>query len=100
MFTVYEKLGALKNTNPALIGGKEPSTYTRLSTSDDTKVLAFERAKTGKKVIYIGNLSKETIAVTMSLEGSYTDYMTGKKITYKKGAKIDFSPWEYHVLVK
>jgi glycosidase len=100
MFAFYEKLGALKNTNPALTGGKEPATYTRLATSDDTKVLAFERAKSGKKVFYIANLSKETIAVTLPLEGSYTDYMTGKKISYKKGVKINFSPWEYHILVK
>ena len=100
MFPVYEKLSALKNTNIALNGGKEAASYTRLTTSNDEKVIAFAREKGGKKVIYLANLSKENQAFTASIEGTYLDYMTGKKVTFKKGEKLDYKAWEYHILVK
>ncbi len=100
MFPIYEKLGVLKNTNSALNGGKEPASYTRLETSNDNHVLAFERAKSDKKVIYVANLSQETTHAIVPLEGTYTDYITGKKLTFTKDVKIDLTPWEYHILIK
>ncbi len=99
MAAVYEKLGKLKSENPALNGGKNPASYTRLSTSDDTQILAFERDKDGKKVIFIANLSKKPKRFTVSLEGSFLDYMSNVSTTLEKGQKIDFKPWEYKVLI-
>jgi glycosidase len=100
MFSIYEKLGALKNSNSALNGAKEAASYTRLESSGNEQFLAFEREKNGKKVVYIANLSKENIHVSIQLEGTYLDYMTGKKMIYKKDDKFDYKPWEYHVLIK
>jgi hypothetical protein len=93
------KLGKLKNENSALNGGKNPASYTRISTSDDIRILAFERAKEGQKVVYLGNLSKDTAVFSAAFEGKYTDYMTGEKESFSKNQKINFKPWEYKILI-
>jgi glycosidase len=93
------KLGKLKNENSALNGGKTSASYSRISTSNDTKILAFERAKGGQNVIYVGNLSKETAAFSAAFDGKYTDYMTGEKVSFSKNQKMNFKPWEYKILI-
>ena len=93
------KLGKLKNENCALNGGKKSASYTRISTSDDTKILAFARAKENSKVIYVGNLCKTNTSFTSSFEGKFTDYMTGEKVNYTKNQKLNFKPWEYKILI-
>ena len=93
------KLGKLKNENSALNGGKNPASYTRISTSNNTKIVAFERAKEAKKVIYLGNLSKGVVAFSVAFEGKYTDYMTGEKVGFSKNKKLNFKPWEYKILI-
>ncbi|RAR74081.1 alpha-amylase family glycosyl hydrolase [Flavobacterium aciduliphilum] len=100
MFPIYEKLGALKNSNPALNGGKDAASYRRLNTTADEQFLAFERERDHKKVLYIANLSSEKLAVTIPIEGTFIDYMTGKKLSFKKDAKLEYAPWEYHILLK
>lgn len=93
------KLGKLKNENCALNGGKKSGSYTRISTSDDAKILAFARAKENSKVIYVGNLCKTNTSFTSSFEGKFTDYMTGEKVNYTKNQKLNFKPWEYKILI-
>jgi glycosidase len=93
------KLGKLKNENCALNGGKKSASYTRISTSDDAKILAFARAKENNKVIYVGNLCKTNTSFTSSFEGKFTDYMTGEKVSYSKNQKLNFKPWEYKILI-
>ncbi len=100
MFPIYEKLGKLKNNNIALNGGKNPASYTRISTSSDENVLAFVREKNRKKVIYIGNLNKNKTDFSLNLEGNYLDYMSGKIIKLSKNEKMNFAAWEYKILVK
>ena len=100
MFAIYEKLGKLKNENPALNGGKHAASYTRLATSQDKNIMAFERAKADKKVIYIANLSKTTQTFTVPVKGDYINYMTGGKITLTEGQRLDFKPWQYWVLTQ
>ncbi|WP_353147666.1 alpha-amylase family glycosyl hydrolase [Flavobacterium sp.] len=92
------KLGELKNENIALHGGKNPASYNRISTKDDTKILAFEREKDGKKVIYIANLSNETIETKIQLQGDFTDYMSGNKIQFRSDAPIGLKAWQYLIL--
>lgn len=99
MMAVYEKLGKLKVENPALNGGKNKASYQRLITSDDAKILAFERAKDGKKLIYVSNLTKSAQTFTTAIEGNFTDYMSGAKISFAKDQKTTFKPWEYKILV-
>lgn len=98
MMMIYEKLGKLKIENPALNGGKTPASYTRLTTSADDKILAFEREKSSKKVIFIANLTKENQYRTVQIQGTYKDYMTGQEVTFDKDQKIEFKPWQYLIL--
>ena len=98
MGAIYEKLGKLKVENEALHGGKNAASYTRIVTSDDISILAFERSKNGKKVIFIANLTKLPKQFTLPTDGEFTDYMSGQKITLSKGQKHDFKPWQYLIL--
>lgn len=94
------KLGKLKNENNALNGGKHASKYTRISTSNDAKILAFERHKDKAKVTYLANLTNTSQLATVKIEGNYINYMTGKKITFLKDQKINLNPWQYYILIK
>ena len=96
---IYEKLGKLKSENPSLNGGKNPASYNRILTSDDLKILAFEREKSGNKIIFVSNLTKANAAFTAPIEGIFTDYMSGQKITFAKDQKLNFKPWEYKILI-
>lgn len=99
MYPVYEKLGKLKNENPALNGGKNAAPYKRISSSSDSEILAFERVKDGKKVIYIANLTGKDKEFNLPLEGTFTDAITGAQVKLTKGQKHNFKPWQYLVLM-
>jgi glycosidase len=94
------KLGKLKNENSALNGGKKPASYNRLSSSNDEKILAFERANKNNKVIYIANMSNTSQIAKINLGGNFTDYMTNEKMTFNKDQKINLKPWQYYILIK
>lgn len=98
IFGLYQQLGWLKNNNPALAGAKEAASYTRLKTSDDQKVLAFIREKAGQKVTFVGNLTSEHVTFTIPVEGTYTNYLKGQKITFKAGQEVEAWPWEFWIL--
>lgn len=100
MYPVYQKLGKLKNENPALNGGKGAAVYKRIATSDDMHVLAFERERNGKKVLFIANLSKTPASFTIAADGDYTDYMASKNVKLTAKQKLDFKPWQYLILTK
>lgn len=99
MFPIYEKLGKLKNENAALNGGKNPASYKRIATSMDQNILAFEREKQGKKVIFVANLTKTDQTFSAPIEGEFTDYISGTKVTFAKDQKLTFKPWEYKILL-
>lgn len=99
MFPIYEKLGKLKNENVALNGGKNPASYKKIVTSADQNILAFEREKQDKKVIFIGNLSKTAQTFSAPIEGEFTDYISGNKVVFTKEQKLTFKPWEYKILL-
>lgn len=102
MFGVYEKLGKLKNENPALNGGMEKASYERVKTSDDLNILAFKREKDGRKVYYIANLSSTPKKFTLSISGRYENYMHGEQVSFADGGEpyFEFQPWEYWILVQ
>jgi len=98
MFDIYKKLGKLKNASLALDGGVNKASYNRLSTSSDTKILAFEREKDGQKVIFIGNLSKEPVTFSIDLKGEFETYIA-EGTTILSEEQLTFRPWEYWILV-
>ena len=100
MFPIYEKLGQLKNNNAALNGGKNPADYKRIKTNNDEKILAFEREKNGKKIVFIANLSDKTEQTVLGIKGKFIDYMTGNKIDiYSKDAPMGLKGWQYLILI-
>lgn len=93
------KLGKIKNEIDALHGGKNKANYKRLSASNEN-VLAFERTKNGKKVIYLANLSAKPVSVSMPITGQYKDVMNGKMMDLKATQVLSMVPWQYFILTK
>lgn len=99
-YPIYEKLNKLKAEHPALNGGKHAAAYERLHTSDDTQVLAFKRSKGADEIYYIANLTKQSGKYTLPLDGTFTHYMTGKKVTITSKDATQLGAWEYMILIK
>jgi len=99
-YPLYTKLGKLKNENPALHGGKNAASYTRIKTSQDKKVLIFRREKEGKKVIFVANMTKEPVRFTAAYEGKFKNYLSGEYIEVIKGNECQLEPWQYQILIQ
>lgn len=99
-YPLYEKLGKLKNENVALHGGKSAASYERIRTSADDKVLVFKREKENKTVIFVANMTKESVKFTAEYEGEFTEYLSGESIKSVKGQEYDLTPWQYLILVE
>ncbi len=99
-YPLYKKLGKLKNENPALHGGKYAASYTRIKTSKDDKVLAFKREKDGNTVIFIANMTKESVTFTGRFEGEFKNYISGTSFKGRQDQKHEFAPWQYYILIK
>ncbi|WP_299223794.1 alpha-amylase family glycosyl hydrolase [uncultured Aquimarina sp.] len=99
-FPLYEKLGKLKNENPALHGGKNAASYSRIKTSVDDKVLVFKREKEGNKVVFVANMTKEPVKFTASYDGKFKDYLSGEYIDGAKGREYELNPWQYLILIQ
>lgn len=97
MFSVYEKLGKLKNENSALNTGVNKASYQRLSTSSEN-ILAFERKIEHQTLIFVANLSKEPTTFSIELRGDFVDYMSAKPRSLTS-SEITFNPWEYWILI-
>ena len=92
------KLGKLKTENSALNGGKKSASYKKITTPNDTEILAFEREKNGEKIIYIANLSDKTISTSLPINGEFVDFITGKKIIFDAKLNTQLQPWQYYIL--
>ncbi len=99
-FPLYEKLGKLKNNNPALHGGKNAASYARIKTSHDDKILAFKREKEGNEVIFVANMTNELIKFSADYEGKYKDHLSGELIEEKSEDAKSLGAWEYKILIK
>ena len=97
-YPLFEKLGQLKTGNSALNGGKNAASYTRITTGENDKILAFVREKDGQKVYFIGNLTNKPVTSTVNISGKFEDVMKGDKMTMKEDATMTFEPWQYYIL--
>lgn len=97
VWPVLEKLGALKNSNPALHGGKNPASYERINSGNEN-VLTFKRAKDGNELIYVGNFSNQKQEINLAQEGMYLDYMSNAEVD--TNTTIELKPWSYKLLIK
>jgi glycosidase len=93
------KLGKIKNEMSALNGGKNKAAYKKITASNEN-VLAFERTKNGKKVIYLANLSAQPVEVSIPVTGQYKDLMTEKPMGLNATQVYSMLPWQYYILTK
>lgn len=96
-FTLLQHLGALKNTNPALNGGKNAAAYNAIDAGSN--VIAFSRTKGDDEVVFIANISDESIKTNVPQKGSYLDYIANQP-TELKGDAIELAPNTYKIYVK
>jgi len=96
-YKLLEKLGQLKNSNPALNGGKHAASYERIPTNND-HILMFKRQKEGSMVTFIGNFFDEEQTLENEIEGSPQDYIAGKPLEIE-GDHLILKPWEYKILI-
>ncbi len=97
---LLNKLGNLKNTLPALEGGKEPASYERIATSLDENVLAFRRKKGNSELIYVANVSENPVTFTLPVSGEFTNAMDKGTVNLLDNQEHSFAPWEYLILTK
>ena len=95
MWPLLEKLGQLKNSNPAINGGKNAATYKKIE-QENSKILAFKREKEGEKVTFLGNFSPNQEQVTNPSVGAL-DYASGG---VESKEIIFLEPWSFRILVE
>ena len=96
-FQLLKKLGELKNSNPALNGGKNKASYERIQTNND-HVLMFKRQKDGKSVTFVGNFSDEEQTLENLIQGTPIDYIKGSPLELV-GKNLILKPWDYKILI-
>ncbi len=95
-FELLTKLGALKNTHPALHGGKSAAAYKRLQT-DNPNIFSFKRGKDGRELCFIGNFSNEPQQVQVGYGKLYTDYIAQQPIVLDNNT-ITLDAWEFKII--
>ena len=96
MVDLYSRLGQLKNTHPALNGGKHPADYQRIKTNDDKNILAFTRSKNGKKILFILKTNNKA-KISLDLTGRLTDYFDGNSFNYTANGAMILSKGNYGI---
>lgn len=107
-YSLYEKLGHLKNKHPALNGGRSAADFHFLSTDRDKNVLALVRQKQDRRVVFLANMSDQPIEFTVEWDQGnqkdgnfqgYVDYFLGEEVELNQGAVYTLGPWAYQLLV-
>lgn len=93
---LLEKLGALKQENIALNGGKQAAAFKVLESKDN--IIMFERTKGEEKMVFIGNFSDKTDKITIP-QGEYLDYMANTKLALN-GDAFEIAPYQYKILIQ
>lgn len=99
----YRDLINLKKANKALWNGEFGGKMEMIKTNKEKQIFAFYREKDENRVVVFLNLSKKAVALKPELkeiEGSYTEYSTGIKVSLPFTDSLRFEPWGYKVFVK
>lgn len=95
-FAFLTKLGALKNTNSALNGGKEKAIFEVLKSAKDVFVL--KRAKGDKTLLYLANFSDATSQVKVTEKGVFRDLISEEKINLN-GEALQVAPLTFKIII-
>ncbi len=96
-WNLLKKLGALKNTYPALNGGKDKASMMAFET-DNANVIKYTRTKGGKKLTFFGNFSGKTQTFKMMNADGMTDYMTGD-VFKLNNSETTLGAWKFKILI-
>lgn len=96
-FSFLQKLGALKNQNSALNGGKEKARFEILESKPETFIL--KRSKGDETLLFIANFSNENKEINIPIQGNFTDFFSNKKIKLAEST-LGMSKLEYRILIK
>ncbi len=95
---IYTRLLHLKRDNRSLWNGAQGGGIRRITSGNETDVLAFQRKKEEDEVLVLLNLSSEEQTFTLSgteLEGSYRDVFTDDDITFGDEETFTLPAWDY-----
>ncbi len=98
---IYSTLFNLKKQNEVLHNGTRGGSLQFLPSSEN--VLCILREKNENRILSIFNLSDKSEKIELSsnsVNGSYKDLFSGKKIELTGKSKLELKPWEYLILVK
>jgi len=98
MFDLFQKLLALKKSNPALWNGASGGELKRLQTGKDESVFAFTRQKGADRVLVVLNLSAEPQKVDIvGVNGNYKDVITKDEHVIADEWQVELPAWAYKV---
>jgi len=98
----YKTLLQLRKKHPALQTG-ETAKPQILNTSDNERVLAFNRKQDGKELLVIVNFSAQEITAQLPgahIQGKFTNAFTNQAVTVNASFSAPLKAWDYLVLVK
>lgn len=99
VYPLMEKLGKLKNDDPALHGAKKAAAYEDVQNSEPGKVLTFKRGNGGENLYFVANLTDQPVKFTANIDGDFIDYMKSGDLQLQKDHEYEFGPWEYKILI-
>ncbi|MEM6964928.1 MAG: alpha-amylase family glycosyl hydrolase [Bacteroidota bacterium] len=97
----YKKLFELKHQNQALWNGEWGGQPTKIETSNENDLYAFQREKDGDKVVVVLNLSGNNQVFELKgsgYAGEYNNVFTGGKTNLTDGMQMQMKAWDYLVL--
>ena len=97
-FTFLKQLGELKRSHDALKTGPDGGSYTRLNTTKNQQVIAFERGYKGDTLVFIGNMSPNYAQFTLSYTGKFKRFPDAKTKKLSPSYQYDMKPWEFWIL--
>jgi glycosidase len=96
----YKKLDEIKESNTALLNGRDGGKLNVLSAPADSNVFAFIRQAGDDQVLVICNLGDEPVNYTLCADrkiGKLQELFTGTTTVFKRKTTIVLDPWEYCV---
>jgi hypothetical protein len=102
MALLYTKLAHLRMHNRALRSLQPKSDFRLLTTTRDGQVFSFRRQSEGQGIVVMLNLSPDPVDFSLAgdgYQGTYTDLVSGMKITLGETPCFSLPAWGYMVLV-
>ncbi|MEM9023132.1 MAG: alpha-amylase family glycosyl hydrolase [Bacteroidota bacterium] len=99
---LYRRLLTAKEECPALWNGAEGGTYRRLTTTNDTSILAFAREKGADKAVVIINMSDQKQVFSwedQGLEGNYRDVASDGAVYIQPKNIMTMIPWGFYLMI-